>query len=162
MTDASTEFQRMILEAMLANTSLAALIGDRVYDGHPDDFTEPHATFGPSDFYPVDAEGIIATDETLQIDVWDRSSGRLNPCKKIVRAVRDALHFGALEMPDPFALVDLRVTRARVYIDPDGVTAHGVLTITGRVQEVDRQYWNGVSYPTIVIDPPAQFYAVAV
>lgn len=128
------ELQRTIYAALVADASVGALIGNRIYDAMPSDGEYPCVTFGPQESFPDDADCIDGEEHTIQLDVWSRSQGRLNPCKRIVKAVSNALHEAALSLADPHALVEIRVTSARVFLDPDRITAHGVLICTALVE----------------------------
>jgi len=134
MASPSIELQKMIYDRLIADPDVSQFVADRVYDGPPPGAEFPYVSFGPSDFTPDDAECIVGREETIQLDVWSNDSGRLNPCKEIADTVKASLHefAGALTV---HALVSLRVTSVRVFLDPDGITAHGVLTVTALVEE---------------------------
>ena len=127
-------FQKAIFEALVADAGVGALIGDRIFDRMPSDADYPCVTFGPSDAVTDDADCVPGTEETIQIDVWTRDQGRTSGCKRITRAVYDALHEADLTIDAPWALVETRVAFTRVMLDPDGVTAHGVLSVTGMIE----------------------------
>ncbi len=130
----SAELQKAIYDALVADAGVGALIGDRIYDGPPSDRTYPCVTFGPSDSSPDDMECVNARTETVQLDVWSRDQGRMRPCKEIMDAVRDALHFANLSLTVN-ALVLIRVDGMRLFMDADGVTAHGVITVQADVEQ---------------------------
>lgn len=124
----SRELQKVVHDLLLRSGAVNALIGDRVYDGVPQDPTFPYVSFGPSDFVPLDLECIDSREHSLQLDVWSRDQGRKWKCKDIVDAVHAALHLAEAQMNGAH-LVQLRVTLARVFDDPDGITAHGVVSV---------------------------------
>lgn len=130
----SAEFQQLILNTLVSDTAVNALIGDRVYDGAPADRQFPCATFGPTDSYNDVLTCIDARTETVQIDVWSRAEGRLRPCKEICDAIRDALHLADLSMTVN-ALVQIRIDGLRVFMDADGITAHGVVVVQADLEE---------------------------
>lgn len=131
---ASAELQKAIYDALVADVAVGALIGDRIYDGAPSGRTFPCVTFGPSDSVPEYLECLDARTETVQIDVWSREQGRMRPCKEVMDAVRDALHLADLSLTVN-ALVQIRVEGMRLFMDADGVTAHGVLTVQADVEK---------------------------
>jgi len=131
---ASKEFQKIVIDTLRADSGVAALVSTRIYDNPPANPVHPYISMGPSYMVPTDAEDINSRDETLQIDVWSRDSGNLHPCKAIVDAIYDALHDAAIAMPDPYALESIRVVLVRVFDDPDGVTAHGVVQVEGSIE----------------------------
>lgn len=57
--------------------------------------------------------------------------------KQIAAAVRDALRSGRLDLGAGLHAIDQNVTSARTLRDPDGETAHGVMTLSVLVQEVE-------------------------
>jgi len=130
----SVEFQDVVRSLLEARAAVTAIIGNRIYDRMPSDGDYPCITFGPSDFTPDDVECISGRRETLQLDCWTQAEGRLWPCRELADAVRKALHLVDANMTVN-ALVSLRVGSARVFGDPDGVTAHGVVPVIGRIEE---------------------------
>lgn len=132
----SVELQTLIYQTLIADTVVQGLIGDRVSDGQPQDSSYPCVTFGPSDTVPTYLEGVDACTEVIQLDVWTRSNGRLGPCKEIMDAVRNALHLADLSL-SVNALVRIEITGQRVFRDSDGLTAHGVITVSADLERVD-------------------------
>ncbi len=130
----SRGFQAALVAWLKADAGVASLVADRVYDMPTSAPVYPHVAIGPSDTVPEDDELIDGVAETVQLDVWSRDQGRVGPCKAIVDAVYEALHEAPLDLPDPWALQEVRVVLARVMLDPDGVTAHGVVQVTGRIE----------------------------
>lgn len=128
------EFQDVILAALKADAAVGAIIGDRVYDRMPSTGSYPCITFGPSDYSDEDADCITARRETLQLDCWVDAKGRLWPARQLADAVKSALHRKDLTMTD-HALVSIEVEQVRVMLDPDGVTGHGVVQVTGHIEE---------------------------
>lgn len=131
---ASLSLQDAILAALKNDAEVQALVGARIWDRAPDKAAFPHITFGPSDIVPEDYECISARVETVQIDIWSRDQGKKWPCKRIVDAVKGALHRHTADLGD-HALASLRVTLARVVDDPDGITVHGIVTCEATVEE---------------------------
>ena len=130
----SRELQTLILDTLVADAAVGALVGDRIYDRMPSDGDYPCITFGPSDFVPDDFECITGRLETVQLDCWARSQGRLWPAREIADAVKAALHEADLALTVN-ALIRIEVTGVRVMGDPDGVTAHGVVTVSASIEE---------------------------
>jgi hypothetical protein len=133
---ASRAFQKAIAARLKAHAGVAALVGARVYDTPPADAVCPYLSFGPSSAVPDDEEGIWGREETLQIDVWTRANGLLHPCREITDAVYDALHEVTLDLDMPYANVETNVTLLQVFQDPDGITGHGVVQVTGMVERI--------------------------
>jgi hypothetical protein len=130
----SAELQKAIHDALVADAAVAALVGDRIYDGAPSNRQFPCITFGPTDSVQDDMDCITARTETVQLDVWSRDQGLLRPCKEICDAVKDALHLADLSLTVN-ALVLIRTSGMRVFMDQDGKTTHGVVTIEADLEE---------------------------
>lgn len=132
----SKAFQDLIYDTLIADVAVAALVGVRIFDGPSLNGDYPHISFGAADFTPDNAEGIKATSQTLQIDVWTDDQGQTGECKEIVSAVYDALNDADLDMADPYGLVNIIIPIARIIPDPQEQLAHGILQVTGLVERV--------------------------
>lgn len=130
----SVAFQDVILRLLEESAAVQAIVGDRIYDGVPDDAVFPYISIGPSDYNPDDADCIDGREETIQLDCWSRDDGLKWPCKQLVDAVKSTLHDHDDELTSG-ALVQMRVTLARVLDDPDRITAHGVVQVTATIEE---------------------------
>lgn len=133
MASPSAELQTAIYNALVADAGVGALAGDRIHDGRPADGPFPCITFGPSDYTPEDAECITGRVESLQIDCWVRDA-RVRPARELADAVKAALHLANLSL-DVHALALLRVTAVRAFMDPDGITGHGIVTVEATIEE---------------------------
>ncbi len=71
----------------------------------------------------------------LDLHVWKKEES-LEGVKAIAGVVRTALRSPKLGTTDGFHFADCRVTRHRFMRDPDGETAHGVVTVEALVCEV--------------------------
>lgn len=131
---ASSDLQKLIHDRLVADSRVHAVVADRIYDNRPSDAAFPCITFGPSDVVEDDAECITGSVEVIQIDCWARSNGRINAVKPVTAAVKAALHLFHAE-PANSALVEMRVTSIRTFMDPDGLTAHGVVTVQAIMEE---------------------------
>ena len=78
------------------------------------------------------ARDVVRIYSTLH--VWKKEQGLVG-VKAIAGAVRSALQNGRLEMDAGFHCGDCVVTSTRFLRDPDGETAHGVLTVEALVRE---------------------------
>lgn len=130
----SIDFQTLIFERLVANAGVHALVADRIFDRMPEAADYPCVSFGPSDYTPEDMECISGRYETLQLDCWAVDHGRLRTAKEIADAVNAALHRYEADAGDS-ALITLNVDSVRVFLDADGITGHGVVTVTGNLEE---------------------------
>jgi hypothetical protein len=69
------------------------------------------------------------------LHVWKKEGG-LSGVKAIAAAVRDAIRQDRLALEAGLQCADCRVSDMRFLRDPDGVTAHGVVTVETLVREV--------------------------
>lgn len=133
---ASAELQKLIFDTLKANAAVMA-IANGVYDRVP---SSPYGTrtayisFGPSDVVDDGADCIDAGIYTFQVDAWSIAVGQVE-CKRLVDAIKDALHERELSLTEN-ALAEIRVDFRRILKDPDGLTTHGVVTVTAFIEEL--------------------------
>lgn len=138
MTSVSDELQRAVFGLLTTDIGVTDIVGQRVFDRRPDpgpgsqDF--PCVTFGPSSYVPDDSDCITGRVETMQIDCWVRESGRVRGVRVLVDAVKQVLHGVTTDLAT-HALLELRVTLTRAFMDPDGLTAHGVVHVEAIIEE---------------------------
>ncbi|WOI55127.1 DUF3168 domain-containing protein [Palleronia sp. LCG004] len=72
---------------------------------------------------------------THTLHIWQRSQSR-EGVKRIMGAMRAAILPGRLDLGPELHAVQTRVTQMRALSDPDGETAHGVLTVEILVEEL--------------------------
>lgn len=125
----AVELQRAIFNRLVEDYGVGALVADRIYDNRPEDSAMPCITFGPTQRIMEDMDCIEGERHYIQIDVWDRSQGRKVNAERICDAVKAALHDASLSLIDPHAVGECLVEDIRVFIDSDGLTAHGVITL---------------------------------
>jgi hypothetical protein len=131
----SWALQKIIFARLTTFAPLQALIAARIYDAPKrDSVAFPYVSFGPCDITIDDADCIDGREEALQIDCWSRREGGQKQVKQIADAVKKALHEWQAE-PDVGALVSMRVIKIRVFNDPDGITTHGVVTVSAMIEE---------------------------
>lgn len=133
---AETELQGLLFRTLSGNTGIMALAGG-VYDRVPADPYKgktAYISFGPSDVVTDDAECISAGEYTAQLDVWSKAVGQVE-AKRLVFLIYKALHEQQLVLTEN-ALAEIRVDFRRVFIDPDGLTTHGVVTVTAFIEEL--------------------------
>lgn len=134
MATPSEDLQKVIYDALVADAAVSDVVDVRVFDGRPEGGDFPCVTFGSSDYLLDDMDGIDGREETLQLDCWVRDGGRLRPAKALADKVRAALHEQAFSMPN-HALANLQVEAVRAFMDADGLTGHGIVTVTATVEE---------------------------
>ena len=122
--------QAALVTALRADTALAALIGDRVFDDVLPDAPHPYVSLGPEDWRPIDSDdGCVAGDDgVVQIDIWSRAPGRVE-CKRITDRVARILQDAALPLAAPYSTVSCRVILKRVLQDSGALARHGVVQV---------------------------------
>lgn len=84
----------------------------------------------------LEGDRIDRRDQRVAMDVhvWKKEPG-LAGVKAVSGAIRGALHSGKFAPLDGFHFADVRVSSARFLRDPDGETAHGVVTVEAIMHE---------------------------
>lgn len=128
MTSPSLEIQGLLVSRLKGTGSVSSLVNG-VYDSVPADpwgSTEAYISFGAESMVPDDADCVAGETITIQVDVWSRKTGRVQ-CKRIMDAVKAALHLrDDIPIADN-AIVECRLVLTQVLKDPDGLTTHGVM-----------------------------------
>lgn len=139
MSDASWELQKAI-KTLLDATIPEVISGGRIYDQAPDaaaatDAPEgefPFVLIGESDSIPADVSassgaGDDGEAESITLHVWSRYRGQ-KEIKQIMQQIKDRLHGVSLTVTGrASALCFVRMRRS--FLDPDGRTRHGILTV---------------------------------
>ncbi|MBL4767652.1 MAG: DUF3168 domain-containing protein [Rhodobacteraceae bacterium] len=132
---ASVAVQDLVLMLLKASPDVHRLVGGNISDGAREARVYPAVEIGPSSFFPLRMDGVVARVESVQIDVWCRDGGKRWPCKNIVDAVVTALDLpDGADLKDPYALTLMEVSLARVMDDRDPLTTHGVVQLDCTVE----------------------------
>lgn len=142
--DASWDLQQRIYALLTAAPQ--TLAGSKVYDSVPDatasatapDSAFPYIAIGEMDSIPDDvsvetedsppaARGDDGEVETLQLHVWSRYRGQ-KEVKQIMQQVKDRLHGIDLQVSSRASAITF-VRSRRNFLDPDGKTRHGVVSV---------------------------------
>jgi hypothetical protein len=81
------------------------------------------------------ADCIVSGAHTRQIDVWSRRVGSVG-CARIVDVLCKVVHDADITLPDD-QVVHTLVDLSRVIEDPDGLTWHGIVQVTGSIEDTD-------------------------
>ena len=122
MTDPGLELQGAIVAALKAS----AVAGGRIYDQVPQSTDFPYVSIGEMQVIDDDAEYVGGVEVYATLHVWSRAAGKPEAAN-IAAAVRGAIHEQDLRLPF-WRLVEIRHQSTRLMTDPDGITAHGVMT----------------------------------
>jgi hypothetical protein len=131
MIDPSLPLQKAVVGALKAETSVTALVSNRVYDQVPEDPTFPYVALGYEQTLQDFDQCNDGAECFVTLDCWSRDVGRVE-AKQIAAAVVTTLD-SALTLPG-FAVVIHEVDQVRHMRDPDGFTSHSVVTIRYGIQ----------------------------
>ncbi|MBB5664744.1 hypothetical protein GGE68_002941 [Rhizobium leguminosarum] len=132
---AQAELQKLLYDTLRASTAIMALAGG-VYDRVPaDPYKDKTAyiSFGPTDVVDDGADCSVSGTHSFQLDVWSKAVGQVE-AKNIVDLIYRALHEAELTLTAN-ALAEIRVDFRRVFTDSDGLTTHGVASVTASIEE---------------------------
>ena len=122
--------QKAIVAALKAGAT-GPLVGGRIYDGVPGEAVKPYVWFGPFQLLPEHGD-------CLERRRGVHHAGRLvgDPrhlvtveVKTIGAAIAADLDLADIELEAPQRLVELTIEQTQYMRDPDGITAHGVITV---------------------------------
>lgn len=145
MADASFELIKAMMDAMKADTSVAAFVGTRIYDRVPEkqdgtpNVPYPYISLGPDTMIPDDFDCIDTEEITIQWDIWTNGNGEAYgsvQCRKICGAVKKVLHGADLSLPT-HGLVSLEFELRRILDDPNPAISHGVMQFTAQIDMLD-------------------------
>lgn len=127
MSDSQWPVQEAIYAALRANATIKSLVGDpaRVYDHVEQNPTFPFITIGESTAVPFDTKTTFGTEQTLTLHAWDRNYRGRKRVKQILKAIYDVLHDGQLTV-DSNEFIYCYWEFSDTFVDPDGLTYHGV------------------------------------
>jgi hypothetical protein len=133
MSGVLEELQRAIFNRLTTDPTVSSLITG-VFDKPRLSQAAPYVTFGPVDWSEDDSEGLTVRDVSVQLDVWSVAQDGKREAFQVLDALRTSLNLYTADI-GANALVEMRVMAGQVMHDPDGITLHGVLTVTALVQE---------------------------
>jgi hypothetical protein len=125
VTHPSLALQKAVVAALIADTSVGATVGDRIYDAPPRNADFPYVTIGQANISDWSTGTDAGAEHQLTLHAWSRERGK-RQCYGIMDGLEAALHDRALTL-DGHALVNLRFEFAEARRDPDGITYHGVV-----------------------------------
>ena len=125
--DPALPLQAALVASLRGDSAVAALVDARVFDEVPQQAAFPYIALGDLQGLVFRADQYRGTDATWTLHAWSRAQGSVE-VKQILAAMREALDGTALTVTG-FRLVSLLVDESRSFLDQDGKTHHGVLTI---------------------------------
>jgi len=132
MSDPSLELHAALISKLKADAGVAALVGARVYGGVPEGPTFPYISLGPVQVLPDKAECIDGTEVFYQIDGWARDP-TTPKAKQLSKAIVAALDDQDIAVSN-YAVIVTEISSINHLPDPDGITAHCVLSFRFLIQ----------------------------
>ena len=126
--DPSLELQKAIVAALKADAGVSAICNGRIYDTVPPAPVMPYVSFGPFQLIAEHGTCLNGGEAIIQLDGWSTENGTVE-AKRLGAAVAKALDDAELVLDAPQLLLELTVEQIQYLRDPDGITAHAVITV---------------------------------
>jgi Protein of unknown function (DUF3168) len=128
-SDPSLALQKGSREIMLAGRT-GALVGGRIYDGVPPNAVKPYVSFGPFQLLPEHGDCLDGGEAIMTLDAWSVVPGTSSTveAKQIGAAIAKDLDRATVTL-DGQRLIELSIEQIQYLRDPDGITAHAVVTV---------------------------------
>lgn len=133
MTEPTLAVQKALRARLIANAAVTALVpvaNVGLDDRRPD--AMPCILIGPANCTFMDRYEQFFDEAFCDLHVWTDEPG-LSSVKEIAGAIRSALDAGVLNA-EGFRVINSKIASARYLRDPDGVHAHGILSIEAILQ----------------------------
>jgi Protein of unknown function (DUF3168) len=126
--DPSLQLQKAIVAWLKADSGVNAIIAGRIYDAVPGGAAKPYLSFGPFQALPEHGDCLDGGEVFITLDGWAAGPDTVQ-VKQLGTAVAKALDLAAITIDTPPRLVELTVEQTQYMRDPDGITAHAVITV---------------------------------
>jgi Protein of unknown function (DUF3168) len=126
--DPSLELQKALVAVLKNDTDVNAIIAGRIYDAVPGNATKPYLSFGPFQLLPEHGDCLDGGEAFLTLDGWAAGPDTVQ-VKKLGAAVAKALDLAAIVLDSPQRCVEMSIEQTQYMRDPDGITAHAVITV---------------------------------
>lgn len=133
---ASLAVQKAIRNRLITTAGVTSLVpATSILDRNARPNPDPSIIMGEDQ--AVDESDIARRNQRIYstVHIWKKEAG-LTGVKAIAGAIRTALHSAKLPLTDGFHFGDCHVSGERFLRDPDGETAHGVVTVETLAHEV--------------------------
>jgi hypothetical protein len=135
---ASLAFQKFARAALVSDLDVTALVpADNIVDANARPEIYPRINLGEDQELPADDVVTRYTTVIATLHVWVREPG-LATAKAIAGEVRRVLNRPSRIVfeANGYRCIDSRFASARFLRDPDGVTAHGIVTFESVIEEI--------------------------
>ena len=125
--DPSLQLQKAIVAALKAGVT-GPLVGGRIYDAVPGGAAKPYVSFGPFQLLPEHGSCLNGGEAFITLDGWAAGPDTVQ-VKSLGAAIATDLDRAELALDNGQRLVDLSIEQSQYMRDPDGLTAHAVITV---------------------------------
>ena len=132
---ASLAFQKAARAKLIAAAAVIALVpASNIVDANARPEAFPRINLGEDQELPADEVVGRYTQLTSTLHVWSREPG-LAGAKAIADTVKRALRLHLWTLGN-YRCIDCKFSSARFIRDPDGLTAHGIVTFDSLIEEL--------------------------
>ena len=126
--DPSLQLQKAIVARLKSDAGVDAIIAGRIYDHVPNPATKPYVSFGPFQLLPEHGDCLDGGEAFVTLDGWANGPDSV-AIKQLGTAVAKALDLAPIVLEAPQRLVEMSIEQIQYLRDPDGITAHAVITV---------------------------------
>jgi hypothetical protein len=127
-SDPSLQLQKALVAVLKADAGVNAIIAGRIYDAVPGGAVKPYLSFGPFQMLPEHGTCLDGGEAFVTLDGWAAGPDTVQ-VKQLGAAVAKALDLAPIVLDAPPRLVEMTVEQTQYMRDPDGITAHAVITV---------------------------------
>ena len=127
-SDPSLQLQKALVAVLKADAGVNAIIAGRIYDAVPGGAVKPYLSFGPFQMLPEHGSCLDGCEAFVTLDGWAAGPDTVQ-VKQLGAAVAKALDLAPIVIDNPARLVEMTVEQTQYMRDPDGITAHAVITV---------------------------------
>ena len=124
------DIQCALVAALLADPTIAGIVGTNVFDDVPQGTAFPYIVVGDSPWTDGGTDDDFGQDYTININTYSRYSGR-KETKEILAAIYTLLHLEelVLNLSTGYS-ANLRASSGSTFKESDGETYRGVITLS--------------------------------
>ena len=124
--DPALPLQKAFVAKLSADPVVSGMVGTRIYDAVPMAATKPYISFGTFQMLPEHGDGLDGGEAVIQLDAWANGPDSVE-VKRLGAAIAACLDETTLTLDDN-RLVGIEIEQTQYLRDPDGITAHGVIS----------------------------------
>jgi hypothetical protein len=132
-SDPSLQLQKAIV-AWLKNDPVVD--GTPCYDAVPGNAQKPYISFGPFQALPEHGDCLDGGEIFITLDCWANGPDTV-AVKQLGAAVARSLDRAPIVLDYPQRMVEMAIEQIQYMRDPDGITAHAVITVHAFTEPTD-------------------------